>query len=74
MKFAQYLKAVDVEAPPPYAGRFLAYKALKKTLTRLHDLAAAETKAEGGDSEGGAAGAGGGGGGSCAPPGGLPPP
>jgi hypothetical protein len=39
MKFAQYLKAVEVEAPTELQGRFLNYKALKKTLKRCNEAA-----------------------------------
>lgn len=39
MKFAQYLKAVEVEAPDELQGRFLNYKSLKKTLKRCNQAA-----------------------------------
>ena len=39
MKFAQYLKAVEVEAPDELQGRFLNYKALKKTLKKCNAAA-----------------------------------
>ena len=39
MKFAQYLKAVEVEAPEELQGRFLNYKALKKTLKKCNAAA-----------------------------------
>lgn len=32
MKYSQYLKALDSDAPPEWRGKFLAYKRLKKML------------------------------------------
>ncbi len=32
MKYSQYLKALDSDAPPEWRGKFLAYKQLKKML------------------------------------------
>ncbi|BDA43089.1 probable E3 ubiquitin-protein ligase BAH1-like 1 at C-terminar half [Coccomyxa sp. Obi] len=34
MKYSQYLKALDCDAPPEWRGKFLAYKRLKKLLRR----------------------------------------
>ncbi len=35
MKFAQYLKALEFDAPPEWRGKFIGYKRLKKELKNL---------------------------------------
>ena len=35
MKYAQYLKALESDAPPEWRGKFLGYKRLKKAIKHL---------------------------------------
>ena len=35
MKYAQYLKALESDAPPEWRGKFLGYKRLKKAIKQL---------------------------------------
>ncbi len=35
MKYAQYLKALESDAPPEWRGKFLGYKRLKKAIKIL---------------------------------------
>ncbi|CAL5221648.1 g3875 [Coccomyxa viridis] len=46
MKYAQYLKALESDAPPEWRGRFLGYKRLKKAIKHLSAVAVS-TESEG---------------------------
>lgn len=38
MKYAQYLKALESDAPPEWRGKFLGYKRLKKAIKHLRSV------------------------------------
>ena len=38
MKYAQYLKALESDAPPEWRGKFLGYKRLKKAIKILRSV------------------------------------
>lgn len=38
MKYAQYLKALESDAPPEWRGKFIGYKRLKKAIKHLRSV------------------------------------